>query len=38
MIASGCAMAVLVGYVALGLRSPEQGPHDRLFGTWRVPA
>jgi hypothetical protein len=38
MIASGCVMVVLVGYVALGFRSPEQGPHDRLFGIWRVPA
>ena len=37
IIASGIAVAVLVGYVALGLRHPEQGPLDRLFGTCRVP-
>ncbi|CAN5316049.1 protein kinase [soil metagenome] len=37
MILCGCTVAVLIGYAAVGFRYPEQGPHDRLTGTFRVP-
>jgi len=36
-IVIACAIALLIGYAALGFRHPEQGPLDRLFGTHRVP-
>lgn len=37
LISSGFAVCVLVVYIAIGFRSTDQGPHDRLLGTWRVP-
>jgi hypothetical protein len=38
LVAGGIAVAMLIAYLAIGFRSPEQGPHDRLLGTWRMPA
>jgi hypothetical protein len=33
----GAALALLLLYVALALRSPARGLHDRLAGTYLVP-
>ncbi len=35
---AGLTVAMLIGYLFVGLRYPNRGPHDELVGTYMVPA